>query len=475
METNENEAKTKEYLSQAAKACSGGDVTLGMHLYIAAFEESLKDSGPSDEALNGMRMAWTLACNAGERSLAEHIFEKLEPYLTDEETPRFAEELQSLALDKLEAMGFPRDELEGMASIVGEGIAHMSVHPMPPMGPSQRKSKVAPPGKKADEIEAPEIILAEAPPMFKDLVGYSKAIRDARELGIGRKDIPGYDMFIGMLNTNHGLMHSPAEDTLVICSPAREDASQFLDAAVGEMGQSTMRMRIEESIHGFQTLCIVTPKDGRLKYDQKHGEFSGTGVLVLEDFDLWTMPSFETEDELGYFMMAQMSRGAREALAMIHRAIKDPLIRVVVSMSSESDLDPFFQELLGDCVFIDIDLPTPEERAEIWNDIAEDHPSMRALNRAELVRLTENLARVDIYTAAREAIEDTYKESLRNGKYAPVSRSTIFEKIASFQPLDSAEYKQLEDAIVVDFGYHLGLYELEEQYLSDFGRTAGDD
>ena len=160
---------------------------------------------------------------------------------------------------------------------------------------------------------------------------------------------------------------------------------------------------------------------------------------------------------------------------MIHRAIKDPLIRVVVSMSSESDLDPFFQELLGDCVFIDIDLPTPEERAEIWNDIAEDHPSMRALNRAELVRLTENLARVDIYTAAREAIEDTYKESLRNGKYAPVSRSTIFEKIASFQPLDSAEYKQLEDAIVVDFGYHLGLYELEEQYLSDFGRTAGDD
>ena len=477
MDMNEHdyEAKTKEYLTQAAKACSGGDVELGMHLYIAAFEESLKASGPSDEALNGMRMAWTLACNAGERSLAEHIFEKLEPYLTNDEAPRFAEELQALTLDKLEAMGFPRAELEGMANLVGEGIAHMSVQPLPPAG-ALRKPKVAPPGKKAEETEAPEIILAEAPPTYKDLVGYAKAIRDARELGIGRKDTPGYDMFIGMLNTNHGLMHSPAEETLVICSPAREDASQFLDATVGELGQSTMRMRIEESIHGFQTLCIVTPKDGKLRYDQKHGEFKGSGVLVLEDFDLWTMPSFESEDEFGYFMMAQMSRGAREALAMIHHAIKDPLIRVVVSMSSESDLDPFFQDLLGDCVFIDIDLPTPEERAEIWNDIAAGHPSMRSLNRAELVKLTENLARVDIYTAAKEAIEDTYRESLRNGRYAPVSRSTIFEKIASFQPLDSDEYKQLEDAIVVDFGYHLGLYELEEQFADDFGRrSAGDE
>ena len=100
---------------------------------------------------------------------------------------------------------------------------------------------------------------------------------------------------------------------------------------------------------------------------------------------------------------------------------------------------------------IDIDLPTPEERVEIWMDIAREHPSLRAVNRSDLVRYSASMPRYDIYMAAREAIEEAYKESLVARKYVSVTSENLFEKLAAYQPLESDEYHALEDEVVKGF------------------------
>lgn len=110
------------YLRRAAAAADAGDFLLSIHLYMAAFERSLQESlVPSQAVLEGMDRAWGLAIATRQRSLAEYIFEKLEPYWTDEQTENHAEELQRLAFDKLEEFGLPRDAIEEMADMMADG------------------------------------------------------------------------------------------------------------------------------------------------------------------------------------------------------------------------------------------------------------------------------------------------------------------------------------------------------------------
>ena len=82
--------------------------------------------------------------------------------------------------------------------------------------------------------------------------------------------------------------------------------------------------------------------------------------------------------------------------------------------------------------------------------------SIRSESRDELVRLSANLPRYDIYMAAREAIEEAYKQGLVERRYIPVSRENLFDKLAAYQPLDSAEYAELERLVVSDFSASLG-------------------
>lgn len=110
------------YLRRAAAAADAGDFLLSIHLYMAAFERSLQESlVPSPAALEGMDRAWGLAIATRQRSLAEYIFETLEPYWTDDQTENHAEELQRLAFDKLEEFGLPRDAIEEMADMMADG------------------------------------------------------------------------------------------------------------------------------------------------------------------------------------------------------------------------------------------------------------------------------------------------------------------------------------------------------------------
>ena len=117
------------YLTRAAEACAAGDLVLGMHLYLAAYEESAADPNvPDGMALTGLREAWHLACDLKERSMAEYVFEKLEPYLLPEEIAEYASRLQDLALDRLEQIGFSREELQDVAQMITQDLASNGVN-----------------------------------------------------------------------------------------------------------------------------------------------------------------------------------------------------------------------------------------------------------------------------------------------------------------------------------------------------------
>ena len=624
------------YLKRAADACEAGDLVLGMHLYLAAYEKAVIDPDiPDGMALAGLREAWHLACDLKERSLAEYVFEKLEPYLTGAEIAACAQQLQTLALDRLEQYGFSRDDLEEMAemiaqdftsdgsvlkvesiSIPGVGVVGMATpqveeakivdaadgaaeteasaeaKPEAPSIPSEPSVDARLVGRPPEEIVRPkgrpehvgvnsasvddfnpydqyrdysigksyhcattegsgahvftrdedrakaaELAKAQAeeaaesqkrdasaeaaaPPepeaaqeaatptqeaqseaaaiakmiasqiaqsgsadqasstdgaaqnapakgpetvparvqdegyrlSYRNLVGYDEAVSIMRSYGIGLQHDQGFTSFLGMLNERHGLDRAPALDTLLIRAPVIEDASRFIDATIGEIGLPALRMSMEEGMQGMPLLCVTTQGNSRPRMNHAHNRFEAPAILVIDDLDSWIMPSMpENAEGMAGFVMANISRGAREAVNMIRSAVEDPDVFVLATSTLTGDPDPFFLDMLEPLTIVDIGYPTDQERMEIWAEIARDHPSIRQVNRVNLMRYSEGLPRYDIYIAAREAIEDAYKQGLVQRGYVPVTPHNIFEKLAACQPLDSDQYRALEEEIIISF------------------------
>ena len=286
---------------------------------------------------------------------------------------------------------------------------------------------------------------------YRTLAGYDSIIRSMRDIGIGMQEDEKFRELVTLLNTRHGVDRMPVLDTLLFRAPAREDANRFVAATVGELGLPVVRMHMEESLQGLPLLCVTARTEDSAKPGSLREMFDAGGVLVLEDVDLWSAPLAETAEEAGNVLLMQLTRGAREAVGLIRSAVDSPDVYVLATASSAAEVDGFFLDMLEPLSVIDIDYPTPEERVDIWLDIAREHPSLRGVNRADLVRYSANMPRYDMYMAAREAVEEAYKLGLVTRKYQPVTRDNIFDKLAAYQPLDSREYHELEEAVVRDF------------------------
>ena len=582
---NNNTNSVAEYLTLAAQARATGDVVLSLHLYLAAYERSLQDSRiPEANVIEGLRQAWELAVSSKERSLAEYIFEKIEPYLTPDEVGQFAGKLQHLALEKLEEFGLSREDLEDMTDMISqdffgldpgslfmridrgistsdmfgaiqrglvrgnkdssesqdsapiENISFESAN-LPAsqemmdavkefsqkysaMAAQKRDALVAqdeataqikqPHHEKAEqnkdkqnndgaaEHAAPEqsapvqaegknkipgdlgaLIPAEgmpglfalpalgagaqmaaqhtAPKMtYRDLVGYENAIEAMHAYGIGIENDPEYKELVDLLNQQHGLSKIPVSESFLFRSPVREDANQFMLATMGEINLPAIRMRMEENLQGMPVLCVMASADNQPRLNAARNAIEGHGVLILEDIDLWGSPLLESgSEEFGGFVYAQLSRGAREAMNLIRSAVENPEVYVLMSSSSDSDIATFFHELTEPLTVVDIEYPTKSERTDLWANIVSEHPSLKSIDRGALVSYSAHMSRYDIYMAAREAVEDAYKSSLGLKRYVPVAAANVFEKIASFQPLESDEYQNLENAVIESFSNDL--------------------
>ena len=462
-----------DYLRRAAQARAAGDAVLGMHLYLAAFEKATHGTYlPDSAAIDGLRQAWHLACKLKERSLAEYIFEKLEPYMTPEEVAQSAEQLQRLALDKLEEFGLTREDLEDMTDMISQDFLGLSGHPLL-MKVEHRETGAASPslahkeepaGQEKPEEEQSHALAPNGTKgishdtefverlTYRDIVGFRDAIKLMNGFGVGMQDDPQFQELVEVLNVRHGLKKMPIIDTYLFRAPVREDANQFMTATLGEIGLPAIRMHMEENLQGMPVLCVMAQADNQPKLNAARNAFEGGGILVLEDVDLWGSPFADAgSDDMGMFAYAQLSRGAREAISLIRSAVENPEVYVLASAGGDGEIDGFFYDLLDPVTVVEIDDPSPSERADLWIRIASEHPSMRSIDRSALVRYSAGMSRFDIYMAAREAVEDAYKASLIARRYLPVSADNMFEKLAAYQPLDSEEYRQLEDAVVEDF------------------------
>ncbi len=636
-----------DYLNKAAEACAAGDMTLGLHLYLAAYEKAVSEPGTSTGlAVAALREAWHLACDLKERSMAEHVFEKLEPYLSREEIAECAAALQDLALDRLEQYGFSREELQDMAEAISHDflggdasvvkVEHITIpgagmfggpdqlfadvsidveqvaapqdvaavveeanetssdhvaleatdelvadgpdveevkprdakklgmnvadtfnpydyYPPSSEGTSWRAATnvgsgwseslgfdgttvfdsrfegFSPVIKHEDESESardesrenetpavsdlpkdaaaeelqsksqPQIesvaqpsidqpvtetqIQSVAPsvapasnsveqksrsnmpsmpgvapvgePVFnyKSLVGYDEAVAIMRDYGFGLQRDASFISFVKTLNERHGLDRMPAADTMLFRAPAIEDAARFVEATIGELGLPPLRMGMEEGVQGVPMLCVTADSSNRPRMNHQQNRFQGPAILVIDELDTWRIPEPPESVEGGMqaFVLANMTRGAREAINLIRSAVEDPNVIVLATSTIGGEVDPFFYEVLEPLTIIDIANPNEQERADIWAEIMQDHPSTRSLDVKDLVKYSAGLARYDIYMAAREAIEEAYKAGLVQRGFVPVTSQNILDKIAACQPFDSDEYHALEDRVVSDF------------------------
>lgn len=498
-----------DYLSAAREAKRAGDKVLAMHLYMTAYEEACKRGPlPDMEAIGALREAWDVACDLHERSMAEYIFDKLEPHLTSDETERFARRLQDLALDKLSEFGISRADLEDMADLISEEIgahAHISgvtpivstlypsaaddvaedaqdaaaghqsessdEHPADEGAPAPEEKPAAPAARIVGVgkiSSSKDKAASDARPAtrrgmdFSDLVGFDGIIEDTRALGIGIKQDEDYRLLIDTLRAQHGLDKLSASGSVVFRTSSREDASVFMTAVVGELGLPAMRVQMQPGPQGMPVLCVTVSADrqprltGRMSLD-------APGVLVLEDIDMWGAPLIEAasaSDGEG-IMFANMARAAREAVTLISTAVANPDIYVLSSMAGDAPDQGYLYDLMEPMHIVDIYMPDEIERRKIWDRMALDHPSIRRLDLSRLTRLSRNLSRTDIATAAREAVEDAYRQSLKSRHYVPVTQEMMYEHISNFQPLDSDEYHQLEDAVVKEFRAQIDRFEAE--------------
>lgn len=535
-QNNEFDSSCAAYLRRAVKACAAGDEELGLHLYLAAYEKGTRENGGADaDAAFALRKAWVLAVKLKERSLAEYIFEKLEPLMDPNELAVCAGQLQSMALEKLEEFGLSREELQEMTDMISQdflglgGSAHLmkvehltlpsasaakrpakpampSAEPLPeadaaptpeaasdaapvhddapaasaeassdaaeePVESASASEPSADPaeadgsaalvtldaqpddaaGKMAAEADESAVISSLENITYKDLAGFDRTIKTMRDFGIGMQDDPEFQGLVTLLNYRHGLERMPAADSFLFRSPAREDAHRFMAATLGEIGLPAIRMHMEENLQGAPVLCVMAQADNHPRLNSARNAFEGPGVLMLEDLDLWEAPVVDVDDDLGGFVYATLSRGAREAINLIRSAVENPDVFVIASASDGRAIDGFFYDLLEPLTVVDIDYPDEDERRAIWLDILHDHPSMRGINLDDLVEFSAGMPRYDLYMAAREAIEDAYKTSLMHRNYVPVTTDNLFEKLAAYQPLDSKEYHALENAVVREF------------------------
>ena len=562
---NAHSNSSQAYLQRAASAVEEGDIVLGIHLYLAAYERALRENRiPSEAVLEGMTKAWDLAIRAKQRSLAEYIFEKLEAFWTPEEMARHAQELQELAFDKLEEYGLDRSLVEDMADMVSQDLMdatddvlyrydgdvvdntalplkrsakngqlsskaendklnEASVKGSVSSGAEQKAANQGSQSNPSDdpasvskekdiaalnsaaltsssseernggvhnednagvdkgalEIESAVIPCdsplaaafaqltnlatgaasketQEAPQQqfnYRNLVGFDKAIASMAKLGVGRAKDPEFAQFLEMLNFRHGMPGMPGLGTLIFRSPAREDANCFMVATVGELGLPAVRMRLDRNAMGQVVLCVMASPNfkARLSGVSRSG-FDSPTVVVLEDLDLWDLPFFDGSfDDVQSLLTIQLSRGAREALALVQAALTSPEATVLISASEPSEIDPFFWDLIGDHRFVDIDLPDEDERRKIWLSEQSQHPSMRGLNRGQLVDFSRGLSRFEIYAISNESVEEAYRESVAQNTFCAVETDKVLMRLSNFQPLESEEYKRMEDLAVDHF------------------------
>jgi hypothetical protein len=278
---------------------------------------------------------------------------------------------------------------------------------------------------------------------FDTLVGYDEEIARLRDMGIVDPVDDAYLEFVEQMKRQHGIYDESTGGVVVFKSAVREDADRLMVATAHELGHPVIRMKFIDGPMGTRALCVMaTPGLGA------HG-FKDWGTLVLEGVDTWW--NADNSEFYGDFALQESANSAMKAFALIKSSVANPKVSVFASVSDGLDAHSPLSSLLNPATVFEVPAPSAAERDAIWDHLMEKHVSMSAIDRFELVDLSKGMPRCDIFAAAKEAVVQAYRQSREGYAYVPVSRSNVLDKIAASQPLDSAEYRRIEDNVVEDF------------------------
>lgn len=511
------DANSVGYLLDSAQlAEQGGNSRLAIHLYCAAFAASKEQDKHVDErAVSGLRQAWTLACEQGDRPTAETIFNDLIPYNSDEQTQAALSELQEMAMNQL---GVGKDELEdialsfaeevraagididgiaqhldqaqnepankidltNLASTLFDGFAH--AQPSAPAGQSQA-IELAGASQNNAQQEQPSF------PRYDNLSGFEAVKEKMQQFGIIDSSNAPMQSFMEQAQTFHGVQGPVLSQNFLFVGPSREDIGFFAQATAHEIGWPTVTMMVDVNEMGDGTIKVAAPVKRTLFGPPRVTDFPNPCVLVIQNIDIlqdlfWNEEQAFSKgygssgggshDELRFFD-AMRSQGAgshaqggmyqqrsfqNEIVSYLSALFARGGVFVIATSAKSSAKDPLvlsqqLENLLDNPVEISVELPTLSERKKVIEMFAKDHPSFHDIDCESLARLSEGLSRFELYMSCGQAVEIAYSDSLQSQCHKMVKFEDILNQIILYLPQDSTSYRLVEDYLVTLFAAEL--------------------
>ncbi|MDR3135991.1 MAG: hypothetical protein LBU07_00925 [Coriobacteriales bacterium] len=498
-------------LNSADNARKDGNKRLAIHLYCAAFEAAVEqDHKPDERVLSGLRQAWLLACEQGDRSTAEAIFNDLAPYNSSEQTREALEQLQGLAVNQLAGLGLNKAEIEDMAMALThelreagvdvEQIAEGLLHQVPDGNnminlnalASRLTSEVEHSQGDKDEGEArvrtpeQETDDTHLDIRYSELAGFETPKAKMREFGIID---PGDELtrdFIEQAESFHGISGPVLSQNFMFIGPSREDNGVFAQATATEIGWPVVTIVVDINDNGDGTIKIMAPVRRTVFGPPRIPELPNPCTLVIQNIDIlqdlfWGEEQalssghspfgFRTSDEGPGF--SGHPRGftpgthhgnwrslQTEILSYLGALEARGGVFTIATSTVSLDSEPLIvgeelESILGPLREISIELPNRNERLRVLRRFSKNHPSFHDLDLQLLARFSDGLSRYDVVMSCRRAVEHAYSESLRNQRHQMVSLDDVLRQFLFFIDRGTPGYRHIEDHLVQSFAHSL--------------------
>lgn len=514
------ESSVEFFLDAANDALQKGHSGLATHLFCAAFEVSQeKDYAPNDKVIEGLRTAWRLACDQGDRSMAETIFTHLVPYSTPKQMQNNMEELQGLAMNQLEDMGLSRDDVENMAGALGQEISenidsenidaaaiegimgqiqnmlfngaapdekihvahsghagHADDQPVHPMVEDIAKTV----DSKPDVQQKAANQKSEDAPLFDydSLAGYGQALQEMRVYGFEGAGDEEYREFLQKASEMHGIRGLMLHDPFLFYGRSRDDVALFAQATAGEIGRPVVTMHVEMDDAGMGSIKLAGPFRRSIFGSPDPTEFPSPCTFMVENVDMLET-IFNREEAEQLFIQPQQGNAQGnnmriEVTSYIHALMNRPGVFLIMTGTSP-ELSATLRRSVGAYQAIEISDPTYYERVDVWRKFAQDHPSFQGLNFNELAAMSEGADRRDIFDAGRVAVKTAYRASLKDHAIHNVTTGDVLVAMGSFLDHDSPTYGHVVDQAVSEFSHELdGLLDAGDDSLPAGTKPSSD-
>lgn len=501
-------------LDSAILAEEGGNSRLAIHLYCAAFEASQDiEAGVDERTLSGLRQAWMLACEQGDRSTAETIFNDLAPYNSDEQTRTALAELQEMAMGQL---GLKKEEMGDIAFALANEMDSTGIDIQAlverfadmqglPLGKINLDAPLS--AAKGDALQAnstSDCTASSGEPSqpaggefgadgmqiqfhYANLSGFESAKDTMRDYGIIDPSDEEMQGFLEQAKSFHGVSGPVLSQNFLFVGSSREDCGIFAGATANEIGWPVVTMIVDVNELGDGTIKVAAPIKRSLFGPPRITDLPNPCILVIQNIDI-LQDLFWSEEQA--FNNEQGPSGCRrnedqhrsshlgkspsmpahnvmhprplqqEILGYLGALLARGGVFVIATSALSSAEHPLvlseqLESLLGEPVEIAVEAPNLDERKAVLTTFALDHPSFHDLDRESLACLSEGMSRFEIFVSCRRAVEEAYSESLKNQRHQMVGLADILTQFAQFLAQGSLTYSLVEDYLVALFAADL--------------------